>query len=87
MNHIKKRVLQEATYFIQNKSTVRETATHFGLSKTTIYQDLRDRCSDFYPALYIKVSALLASNKKEAAYRGGMATKKKYTKLQSAKKQ
>lgn len=75
---IDKRVIDVAKYFISTKSTVRATAKHFDVSKSTVHKDLTERLRKISPALYAEVYEILQKNKAERAIRGGIATKKKY---------
>ncbi len=70
-------------YIIENKATVRSAAKQFGISKSTVHQDVTVRLSKINPALYKKVRSVLEKNKEERHIRGGMATKLKYSKAAS----
>ena len=61
---------------------VRVCAKRFGVSKTTIHKDMRERLKEISPALYAQVSQVLAKNKAERHIRGGEATREKYQKTQ-----
>ncbi len=65
-------------YIIDNQATVRSTAKEFGISKSTVHQDVTVRLSKINPELYGKVKEVLQKNKDERHIRGGMATKMKY---------
>ena len=65
-------------YIIDNQATVRSTAKEFGISKSTVHQDVTVRLSRINPELYGKVKEILQKNKDERHIRGGMATKMKY---------
>ena len=67
-----------AHYIIENKSTVRETAAQFGISKSTVHKDVTHKLSRLNPALYKEVKEILDINKAERHLRGGKATKMKY---------
>ena len=75
------RVLEEASYFVSEKSTVRKTAEHFNRSKSTIHKDLTERLPQFSSFLSNKVWKILDTNKKERSIRGGNATKQKFLKM------
>lgn len=70
-------------YLAEHNSTVRETAQHFGISKSTVHKDLREKLSRTNKPLYIRVCAVLEKNKSERHLRGGIATKQKYKKLEN----
>ena len=61
---------------------MRVCAKRFGVSKTTIHKDMRERLKEISPALYAQVSQVLAKNKAERHIRGGEATREKYQKTQ-----
>ncbi|MBQ7714737.1 MAG: sporulation transcriptional regulator SpoIIID [Clostridia bacterium] len=72
-----------AEYLIDNSSTVRECAKHFGISKSTVHKDIRDRLQKVNPSLYYEAIKILEKNKRERHIRGGIATKNKYYRLRS----
>lgn len=67
-----------ALYMIENQSTVRATAIHFGISKSTVHKDVTKILKNCNRSLYEQVSELLTKNKLERHLRGGEATKRKY---------
>lgn len=72
------RACELAVYMIETGATVRATARHFGISKSTVHKALTEQlrlCS--YP-LYTQVRQVLDKNKQERHIRGGMATRQKY---------
>ena len=76
--NIEQRACDLAAYIIEQRATVRAAAQHFGISKSTVHQDLTHRLEHCNHALYLSVKAVLAQNKAERHIRGGLATKKKY---------
>ena len=72
------RVTEAAEYIRATGATVRVCAKRFGVSKTTIHKDMRERLKEISPALYAQVSQVLAKNKAERHIRGGEATRRKY---------
>ena len=76
------RVTEAAEYIRATGATVRVCAKRFGVSKTTIHKDMRERRKEISPALYAQVSQVLAKNKAERHIRGGEATREKYQKTQ-----
>ena len=76
--NIEERACDLAVYIIENKTTVRKAATHFGISQSTVHKDLTERLKTVNPALYRQVRELLDINKAERHIRGGMATRRKY---------
>ena len=75
-----------ATYMIDNKATVRSTAAHFGISKSTVHKDLTCALPKTNKALYNQVKNVLDSNKAERHFRGGEATKRKYMEIRELRK-
>lgn len=78
MNDIEKRTIDEAQYIIDNLTTIRDAAPIFGVSKSTVHNDVSERIKNISPSLASEVRVVLDKNKKERYYRGGMATKNKY---------
>ena len=76
--YIEERAIELAWFVIENKSTVREAAKKFYISKSTVHKDIADRLQVFDKELYLKVKKVLDENKAERHLRGGMATRKKY---------
>ncbi|ADL69967.1 sporulation transcriptional regulator SpoIIID [Thermoanaerobacterium thermosaccharolyticum] len=77
-DYIEERTLEIGKYIIKNKSTVREAAKVFGVSKSTVHKDVTERLENINPKLYKEVKEVLEKNKAERHIRGGNATKKKY---------
>ena len=75
---LEERACQMAVYMIETGATVRSTAKHFHISKSTVHKDISQRLSHHNPALYHQVRQILDRNKQERHIRGGMATRKKY---------
>ncbi len=78
MTDIEKRVKILAIYIIETKSTVRQTAKKFNISKSTVHKDISERLEKINPSLAIEAKKVLETNKSERHIRGGMATKLKY---------
>jgi putative DeoR family transcriptional regulator (stage III sporulation protein D) len=75
---IEERVVAVATYMIKNNATVRQAASKFGVSKSTIHKDVTERLGVINPVLAGEVRSILDVNKSERHIRGGLATKEKY---------
>ena len=75
---LEQRACELAVYIIETGATVRATANHFHISKSTVHKDLSQRLPKYNLVLYTKVRKILDRNKQERHIRGGMATKKKY---------
>ena len=76
--YIEERVLSVAEYIVENGATVRSAAKEFGISKSTVHQDMQTRLKQLDPMLAKEVRAVLLKNKDERHIRGGMATHRKY---------
>ncbi len=77
---MKQRACELAVYMIETGATVRRTAQHFGISKSTVHKDLSQRLPRYNQILYKQVRIILDENKAQRHIRGGLATKKKYQK-------
>ena len=67
-----------AEYMIENRATVRQTASKFGISKSTVHKDVTERLYALNRTLFEETRKVLARNKEERHIRGGEATRKKY---------
>lgn len=82
-NAIKLRALEIARYIIDENATVRMAAKKFGVSKSTVHKDIKDRLWDYSVPLAVQANKVLAKNKAERNIRGGLATRKKYLRLKN----
>lgn len=78
--YIYERALCIGNYVVKNKSTVREAAKIFKVSKSTVYKDITERLEIESPILCKQVREVLEQNKEERHIRGGESTKRKYLK-------
>ena len=76
---IEERVISEAWSMYENELTVREVASRFKVSKSTVYIDLTKRLPEIMNQLAKCVDEVLQKNKAERHIRGGEATKRKYS--------
>ena len=77
-NRIYNRVISEAKYIILNDKTIRETSYIFGVSKSTVHKDMRDRLYLIDKLLYEKVSNIMKYHTDIKHIRGGESTKRKF---------
>ncbi|MCK9223060.1 MAG: sporulation transcriptional regulator SpoIIID [Limnochordia bacterium] len=77
-DYIRRRVVDIGTYIIESKATVRQAATVFGVSKSTVHKDVTERLPSVNPELAKQVAKILQLNKAERHLRGGEATRRKY---------
>jgi putative DeoR family transcriptional regulator (stage III sporulation protein D) len=82
--YIRKRVLEIGNYILVSKTTVRQTAQVFGVSKSTVHKDMTERLPEINDDLAENVRQILELNKAERHIRGGEATRKKYKENQAS---
>lgn len=75
---IKKRVLMLSKHVLKTHDTVRKCSLIFGVSKSTVHNDLSKRLKKINYFLYLKIKKILKINYKEKHIRGGNSTAKKY---------
>ena len=83
---IEKRVIDIANYIIDSKDTVRGAAKKYGVSKSTVYNDITYRLENINKALAQSIRNILDENKAERHIRGGLATRKKYQNIKKTQK-
>lgn len=81
IGNVENRCVQLGNYIVETKATVRQAATIFGISKSTVHNDVTKRLSTINPSLSNEVKKVLDENKAQRHIRGGLATKKKYIEL------
>lgn len=74
---IKRRVLDTAQYMLRTRTTVRDAAKRFNVSKSTVHKDVTDRLEIINPELYVQVKKLLDYHFQIKHIRGGQAIKNK----------
>lgn len=77
-NAIEQRACDLAAYIIQHEATVRAAAREFGISKSTVHKDIKERLRLVDGDLYAQAMAVLRHNKEVRHLRGGEATRLKY---------
>jgi putative DeoR family transcriptional regulator (stage III sporulation protein D) len=77
-DYIEERALEIAKYIISSKTTVRDAAKIFGVSKSTVHKDVTERLPRNNPNVALQVKEIMDQNKAERHIRGGRATKMKY---------
>lgn len=83
IGNVEKRCIDLGHYIVETKATVRSAAAVFGISKSTVHNDVTKRFSVINPLLCSEVKEVLEENKAQRHIRGGLATRKKYTKLKN----
>ncbi len=82
--HIRERVLTLSNYIIESGATVRQTATKYGISKSTVHKDVTERLPQLNEVTASRVRSILDKNKAQRHLRGGEATRQKYLHLRDA---
>jgi putative DeoR family transcriptional regulator (stage III sporulation protein D) len=77
-DYIEERTLEIAKYILSEGATVRQAASIFGVSKSTVHKDVTERLPKINPLIADMVKEILETNKAERHIRGGEATKLKY---------
>ena len=77
---LEKRARELAVYLIERRTTIRDAAKYFSVSKSTVHKDLSERLERIDRTLYAQVKEILEQNKAERHIRGGDATRRKYQK-------
>ena len=72
------RVIMEGNYIVSTGKTVREMALVFGVSKSTVHKDLKDRLLEIDTELYSEVSKILKHHSDVRHIRGGESTRRKF---------
>lgn len=72
------RVINEGKYIIDTGKTVREIASVFKVSKSTVHKDLTDRLLEIDSEMYNKVSKILQYHMDIRHIRGGESTRRKF---------
>ncbi len=76
--YIRERVIEEGKYIVSTGDTVRDMAKVFGISKSTIHKDLRERLLEIDSVLYENVSNILQYHADIRHIRGGESTRRKF---------
>lgn len=78
MKYINERVLEEADYIITTGNTIRELASIFHVSKSTVHKDLHERLLEIDKDKYKLVEEILNYHTNIRHIRGGESTRNKY---------
>ena len=81
-NHTSSRCRMLGRYIVEKEATVRNAASYFGISKSTVHKDIATKLKYINPPLYTSVKVVLDKNKAERHIRGGLATREKYLHLE-----
>lgn len=72
------RAVMLGKYIVKTNATVRQCAKEFGISKSTVHEDVTRRLGGTDQDLLAAVRRVLEKNKQERHLRGGEATRRKY---------
>lgn len=72
------RAVMLGEYIAKTNATVRQCAKEFGISKSTVHEDVTRRLGGINQDLFTAVRRVLEKNKQERHLRGGEATRRKY---------
>lgn len=75
---ITNRVIMEGKHIIKTGDTVRDMALVFGVSKSTVHKDLKDRLLEIDEDMYNKVIKILKYHSCVRHIRGGESTRRKF---------
>lgn len=75
-DYIRQRVLDVSNYILENKCTIRDAASEFKVSKSTICKDLLYRLPIINPVLNKEIRKHIEINIEQRTIRGGESTKK-----------
>lgn len=82
---IKKEIIQrisnEKDFILKTKSTIRQTAKVFKISKSTVHKDLHERLKEIDPKSFEKIQKIMQNHIDVRHIRGGESTRKKYLKV------
>ena len=79
--NIETRIYLEVGYILQKNCTIRETATIFNVSKSTVHKDLKERLKKLDLSKHSEIIKLFKQHIENRHINGGEATKKRYLKI------
>ena len=74
------RTLRKANYILETRSTLRQTAKMFGVSKSVVHRDIKIILAECDKILYDQVQLILKENISLGQIKGGESTKQKHLK-------
>ena len=73
--YITKRVINIASYIIESKDTIRNTAIIFNVSKSTVHKDLKERLPHIDIIKYKKIKKIMNEHLQTRHIKGGESTR------------
>lgn len=77
---ITSRVFDESEHMLSTGKTVREIATEFKVSKSTVHKDLHERLKELDNNLFNKIDKIMQAHIAVRHIKGGESTRRKYAK-------
>ena len=62
-DYIEERALEIAKYIIKNKTTIRDAAKTFGVSKSTVHKDVTERLPRINPSMALQIYEIMNQNR------------------------
>lgn len=78
--YINIRVINMANHIIKTKDTIRQTASLFKISKSTVHKDIHTRLKELDINKYNKIKEILEEHIKTRHYKGGESTRQLFLK-------
>lgn len=82
-DYITYRIQEVAEYILETNQTIRQTAEHFGISKSTVHKDITERLKETDPLKAEEVEKILNYHKAIRHINGGRMTKLRYEAMKS----
>ena len=79
--YIIERIKEEANQILLTRMTIREVAKLFGISKSTVHNDLIERLLEIDPIKHEQIKEIFKEHIEVRHIRGGESTKRKYLHL------
>lgn len=84
---IQDRCVRLGQYIARTGATVRQAAEHFGMSKSSVHKDVRDRLPAVHPGLYAEVREILDYHHAIRHLLGGAATRRRWRLISAQRKE
>lgn len=81
-----KRVEEEAEYIVRTKETIRKIAQKFGISKSTVHKDMKERLKNIDIEKYYIIQDIFKEHIELRHILGGQSTRYKYMRIRQNSK-
>ncbi len=78
---IQDRCISLGKYIVRTGATVRQAALEYGISKSSVHKDMRERLQYVHPGLYAEVRDILDYHHAVRHLRGGAATRERWERI------